>query len=224
MKMLDRENARDMRVGGASVGEIARRLGVSKSSVSVWVRDVRMTQGQMDVLNKNRGAFHLMASKAMSEKCANLRMGFREDGRRRALLKDWLHVAGCMLYWGEGSKTRNAVRLCNGDMQLMGLFVRFLRESLAVRDDEISVNIVCYDNNGLKVEDVQRRWLGVLNLSEKCIRQVRVNPDKRRTSGKKIGKLPYGVAEVVVCRTDLAQHISGAIAGYAGVETTQWAE
>ncbi|HEV2062313.1 MAG TPA: hypothetical protein VGR12_05630, partial [Solirubrobacteraceae bacterium] len=36
----ERQRAREMRAGGASIRRIARELGVAKSSVSVWVRDV----------------------------------------------------------------------------------------------------------------------------------------------------------------------------------------
>ncbi|MCA9419299.1 MAG: helix-turn-helix domain-containing protein, partial [Candidatus Omnitrophica bacterium] len=40
MKRELREQARQLRQNGISVREISRTLGVSKGSVSVWVRDI----------------------------------------------------------------------------------------------------------------------------------------------------------------------------------------
>jgi transposase len=39
-KLAERQQARALRRTGMPLGEIAARVGVSKSSVSVWVRDV----------------------------------------------------------------------------------------------------------------------------------------------------------------------------------------
>ena len=39
-KLVERRQARQLRRTGLPLGEIAARLGVSKSSVSSWVRDV----------------------------------------------------------------------------------------------------------------------------------------------------------------------------------------
>jgi AcrR family transcriptional regulator len=44
-KEAEREEARRLRAEGLSVRRIATRLGVAKSSVSVWVRDVEVTVG-----------------------------------------------------------------------------------------------------------------------------------------------------------------------------------
>ena len=40
MKAYEKKQALEMRKSGASIKEIAKRLGVSKGSVSVWVSDV----------------------------------------------------------------------------------------------------------------------------------------------------------------------------------------
>jgi transposase len=39
-KVIERQQARQLRRTGLPLAEIARRVGVSKSSVSLWVRDV----------------------------------------------------------------------------------------------------------------------------------------------------------------------------------------
>ena len=42
MKTQERRQARELRTQGWSVKEIERALGVSRSSVSLWVRDIQL--------------------------------------------------------------------------------------------------------------------------------------------------------------------------------------
>jgi hypothetical protein len=46
-------------------------------------------------------------------------------------------LAGCMLYWAEGAKARNAVKFSNSDPRMLVLFRRFLTDALAIEIDEI---------------------------------------------------------------------------------------
>lgn len=55
MKTEQREAARELRRQGRSVNEIVRELGVAKSSVSLWVRDVELTAEQQHELHNRRG-------------------------------------------------------------------------------------------------------------------------------------------------------------------------
>jgi len=45
-KKKEQIEAREMRQQGIAIGEIALKLGVSKGSVSVWVRDIPLTEEQ----------------------------------------------------------------------------------------------------------------------------------------------------------------------------------
>jgi transposase-like protein len=56
MKTVERNRARQLRrEGGASVKELARLLGVSKSTVSIWVRDIELTESQREALRRRMG-------------------------------------------------------------------------------------------------------------------------------------------------------------------------
>ena len=87
-----------------AITAIARRLGVSKGSVSVWVRDIALTEAQQTALrahythyeNQHRG------SRAVAAKYRALRQTYQAEGRHKAREGDPLHLAGCMLYWAEG--------------------------------------------------------------------------------------------------------------------------
>jgi transposase len=57
-KVVERARARDLRGQAWTINEIVAELGVSKSSVSVWVRDVEFdaaTRPVRSAANRNRG-------------------------------------------------------------------------------------------------------------------------------------------------------------------------
>ena len=60
-----------------------------------------------------------------------------------------------MLYWAEGSKTGNAVRLTNSDARMVRFFCRFLVTALGIDPLNIRVSINVYTNNGLSIRDVE---------------------------------------------------------------------
>ncbi|MGH3132336.1 MAG: hypothetical protein ACRDNY_01085, partial [Gaiellaceae bacterium] len=94
-------------IEGRSVKEIAKMVGASQSSVSVWVRDVIVDEPQRQALVARA---RTRRNQSRSEYFRARRQPFQEEGRILARRGDPLHVAGCMLYWAEGSKSRNAVQ------------------------------------------------------------------------------------------------------------------
>ena len=131
-------------------------------------------------------------------------------------------MAGCMLYWAEGSKGRNSLVLTNSDGEMLRFFARFLRESLAVRSEDITVRLNVYLGNGLSLTQVEAYWLELLDLEWDSLRKHAINHFPTSTSGLK-RTLPYGVCTIRVKRsTHLLQHIYGAIQEYAGFDEPRW--
>ena len=82
---------------------IARRLGVSVSSVSLWVRDIELSPSQRAALrNKISGGWSANAIAARRRRRLS-----QEGGRALVRDADPLFVAGIMLFWAEGAKARN---------------------------------------------------------------------------------------------------------------------
>ena len=127
-----------------------------------------------------------------------------------------------MLYWAEGSKSRNTVKLANSDAELVAFFCRFLRESLNVSDADMRLALNVYLGNDLTIEEIEAYWLRHLGLPRSCLRKHSVNCKPTSSSGRKKNKLPFGVATVSVPSTELVQHIYGAIQEYAGFENRAW--
>jgi hypothetical protein len=104
---------------------------------------------------------------------------------------------------------------------MMQFYIKFLRESLHVKDDQITIYINCYLGNGLTQFEIENYWLEVLSLKQENLRKTIVN-NKPQSSQQKGRKLPYGVCNILVHSTLLVNHIFGAIQEYAGIEKPEW--
>jgi len=210
----EKEESRRLREQGLSVNEIAKMLKVSKSSVSVWVRDHVLTDEQRQVLNA-RMSFAAANLKKMSD-AREKRDTHQQKGRLQAKAGDARFIAGCMLYWAEGSKKRNSVVFVNSDPEMMMFFVDFLRDYYGVQNAEITLSITAHVTSEMSLEQTVNFWLECLALDSSCLRKNTVrrgNPD---------GKLKYGIARLAVHRTDIVQGIFGAIQEFVGFDRPVW--
>jgi transposase-like protein len=221
-----RDEARRLRrAEGMAIKKIAQRIGVSPASVLVWTRDIELAPEQRAALQdrerRNRESFG-SRSETWAHVARMRRLEWQEEGRIRARLGDPLHEAGCMLYWGEGGKSRNLLSLANSDANMMRFFARFLRESLEVDPVRFRVRLNVYLGNGLALVEIEDHWLGALEAPRSCLRGHTLNSYPTSSSGQK-KSLPYGVCTLRVARaTPLVQHIYGAIQEYAGFEEPRW--
>jgi hypothetical protein len=126
-----------------------------------------------------------------------------------------------MLYWGEGAKNKNALKLATSDPDMLRFFTKFLRQSLLVDEAQMTIRINCYLNNGIEIADIELYWLNVLDVSKQCLGTTLINKQPR-SSLQKGRKLLYGTCEVAVHSTRLVQHIFGAIQEYTGIEKPEW--
>jgi len=114
-KVEAQEKAREMRADGRTLLAIATVLGVSKSSVSVWARDVEFEpQPRRASAHRRPHAQHL-AKLAEIEACD--RLGVERLG---ALTDDAFLAAGAALYAGEGAKGQ--LLFANTDVTMVRFF------------------------------------------------------------------------------------------------------
>jgi transcriptional regulator with XRE-family HTH domain len=207
---------------GLSVKDIARQLKVSPSSVSLWVRDIALTDSQVIALEEKRKLAFAQAQKKgaliKSESARYLRQSYQDEGRLKAEQKEWLHAAGCMLYWGEGSKGKNQVSLSNSHPPMLVFFKRFLQECYGVKTSELTFNCHIFPHHdGKKTEAF---WLKTLSLPNTCLRKTVIY--KPRGEGKRGETMPYGVGNLGIGNTKIVQGIFGAIQHYAQFEEKNW--
>jgi len=131
-------------------------------------------------------------------------------------------MAGCMLFWAEGSRGRNSVIFTNSDPAMVKYFARFLRECFAVPDDRIRITCNLFANHAERQQEIEDFWLETTGLPRSRQAKSIVNVYSKHSKKKRRNKLRYGTCRLVVCDTAVVQSIYGAIQEYAGFDRPQW--
>lgn len=222
MKTAERTRARKLRrEQGASVKELAELLGVSKSTVSIWVRDIQLTEAQYVALRRRMGG-RIDGSRANAVRALARRRAEQDSGRVDARKGDLLHAAGCMLYWAEGSRSRNAIEFTNSDPAMVSFFLRFLRECYGVPETKITVTCNLFADHLEHQREIEQFWLDQLRLPDESLRKSSVNVYSKYSKKKRRNRLPYGTCRLKVCDTRIVQSIYGAMQEYAGFDREEW--
>lgn len=203
--------------------EIARLVGCALSSVSCWTRDIQLTEDQCQALRSRNPAINgQLVAAANRARALALRREFQEMGRDIARTSDPGHVAGCMLFWAEGSRRRNTVVFTNSDPAMVRYFAQFLRTQFAVADDAFRIDCNLFADHVERQREIERFWLDMLDLPASCLRKSTVNVYSKYSQKKRQNKLPYGTVRVCVHSTRVVQSIYGSIQEYGGFVRPEW--
>lgn len=156
-KVTEQERARVLRAAGKMLREIADELGVSKSSVSVWVRDVEFTPRP-----RQRPMFlrpNILHLRRLAEIDDMNSWGLEQIG---TLSDEAFLVAGAALYAGEGSKTEGSVRFANSDPAMTRFFAAWFRRFFTV--DERRLRVRVYLHEGLDLDAAEEHWSRVTGV------------------------------------------------------------
>ena len=151
MKLEKKAMAIAIRKEGGSVREISSVLGVAKSSVSLWVRDITLSAASKEIIQKKYSNGQLKAQSARraqtSEKLRSANK-FAED----VITKFTQHTSAdqiicAMLYWCEGTKSSSDrdFAFTNSDPDLIVTFLRLLRTSFKIDENKFRVCVHLHD-------------------------------------------------------------------------------
>jgi hypothetical protein len=129
-----------------------------------------------------------------------------------------------MLYWAEGDKARNSVRLANSDPALVRYFAAFLRAYFAVEDERFRVTCNLFADHEPRQREIEQFWLETLSLSPASLCKSIVNRYSRYSQKKRKNKLPYGTCRVSVHNTEIVQTIYGSIQELGRFDRPEWLE
>lgn len=197
-------------------------VGVSLSSVSNWVRDVPISEDHRIALLQRTTSGHRRGSEANRARARTRRRSYQENGRALARRGDATHAAGSMLFWAEGSRTRNTVVFTNSDPEMIRYFAAFLRRYFSVAHESFTVTCNLFADHVARQNEIERFWLDTLGLPRTCLRRSIVNVYSKHSQKKRQNRLPYGTVRVCVHSTEIVQSIYGAIQEYAGFERPEW--
>lgn len=212
MKTKQKKEAIKLRKNGFSITKIAKNLDVSKGSVSVWVKDVLLTEEQKNILKENSRSNNKnlqIYSQERKTKHEKIRKGYRQEGFERAKDDDVFRVI-CGIYWGDGRKSKNTFSVTNCDSKMINLVGCWLcKEGFR---EKITFVIQCADKTTKSNEELKKWWKENLNfLDDSMFRKFTRYKINRASQWKRKDKQPNGTAKVSVYNTRLVQMIFGGI-------------
>jgi len=198
-----------LRQEGKSINEISSLLGVAKSSVSVWVRDIKLDVLQLRALSQ-KGHDRVAIEKRRQTRLTN-------EARKRQITIDTalseitevtyheLWLIGIMLYWAEGGKTQRLVRFSNGDPEMIKIMMAFFRIVCMVPEKKFRGYIHIHPH--LDHVKSEKYWSEISDIPTnqffKTYRKL-----NKSSQGKK-DSLPNGVFDIYVLDTKLFLKIEG---------------
>jgi len=209
LKNIERDAARKLRVEGYSLNEISRTLGVAKSSVSLWVRDIVLSESQENYL-KEKGFYREAIERRRTSRLAN-----EKEKREQVILaaeksitkisSKQLWFLGTMLYWAEGGKTQRLVRFSNGDPEMIKIMMAFFKRVCEVPDRKFRGYIHIHPH--LDYIEAETYWSVISGIPLDQFFKTYRMPNK--SSQNKKNSLPYGVFDIYVLDTKLFLKITG---------------
>jgi len=210
-----RERAIALRREGRSYREIREELSVSKSSLSLWLRHVVLTEEQRDRLVLLR---RQSASKAgrtaqaarLARRAATIASA--ESQIPAHLSESELFVAGVVAYWSEGSKAKpwrsgEQVNFINSDPALIDLFMRWLA-LIGVDLEDLTFRIAIHESANLDRAThcwADRVGVPASHFLKPTLKKHRPNTNRRNTGENYVGCLVIRVRR----STELNRQIEG---------------
>ena len=112
------------------------------------------------------------------------------------IINDRVALVGAALYWAEGAKHRNHLKLSNADAAMISAYMYWLRNSLQVLEEDIRCHVYGYTDNGYTEKDLLRYWSTVTRVPTTRFYKTVFVKSKGRKKRKNV--LPFGVLHVSV--------------------------
>ena len=170
-KQAEYEKAIILRKTGKSLKKIAKLLGVSTSIVSVWSKEVKLTEEQKEKLKKRKVRVrHLrrLAKQSHLEKVLRVKKLFKDaNAEIKPLSKKELFLTGIALYWAEGFKSikENRLGFCNSDPRMIKFILKWFKKSLKVKNEDFILRTEFNETHRDRTEEIKSFWSKITGIS-----------------------------------------------------------
>ncbi len=169
------------RIEGFSYREISDKYGISKSTASLWLKDVKVSgkgkkrlsllsdDGRKKAANTNKEK----AKKRFLEVLENCSVLTSKHRKNHEDLKIYL----ALLYWGEGAKTGRRMMFINSDPEMIKTFLYLLRKSFLVDENKFRAVLHLHDYH--KDYEMLEYWSAFTKISKN-----RISIHRKENTGK----------------------------------------
>ncbi|SER41679.1 hypothetical protein SAMN04487983_101617 [Streptomyces sp. yr375] len=207
-----RDKARELRLQGLTYDQIQVELGCSKSSISLWVRDLpkperRDSAEQARLAGRKRWEHELAVrdeARQQTKAAAAEQIGKMSD-------RD-LFMAGVALYWAEGGKDkpyarRESVQFVNSDPGVIRVYMAWL-DLLGVDRERLRYRVMIHMT--ADVEGANRYWADLVGVNVSLFQRTTIKKHNPKTVRKNVGENYRGCLVIGVLQgAELYRRIEG---------------
>lgn len=209
MKLKEKIEAINLRKLGKSYGEIRAKLGVSKSTLSLWLKDIKLTQEQEKWLYVTLRQKHArQLAKIKKEKRIKKTENIVAEAKNEftALVQDPLFLAGLMLYWAEGDKSdlREDVKISNSDPAMIRFMMRWFRGICKVPEEKFRIALHIHALHCR--QDIEDCWSRLTGIPGNQFHKTQIKPTTLR---QRRNPLYDGTCAITIHNRNLFRRIKG---------------
>lgn len=208
-----RERARELRLQGMTYDQIQVELGCSKSSISLWVRDLpkprpRYTEEER-LTRMNAGLASLRASQD-AERLETKRIARESVGE---ISDRELFLTGVALYWAEGMKDksysrRESLLFINSDPNVIKVYLSWLA-LLGVTRERLHLRVSIHET--ANVTEAEDFWADLTGVPRTDFMRVTLKKHSPKTARKNTGEAYRGCLVIYVTKSaELYRRVEGA--------------
>jgi len=196
--------AKKLRVKGYSVKELHKMLGVSKSTISLWVQNVELSEKAKARLQRNYTNGQLASQKTIKEKTRQKNIQADNFAKEILLKIDFNKtnqaVLCAMIYFCEGNKSlKSLVTFTNSDADLVRTFLYLLRNSFDLDEKKFRVLMHLHKYHNEKTQ--KDFWSSITGIPQEQFNRSYLKPNsgKYKKEGYQ-GCIKVHYADVSVAR------------------------
>jgi hypothetical protein len=166
MKGSQMRQAIELRRKGFSLNEISVQLSVSKSTASLWTKNVLIsTNGIKRIKDRSKKALAKSSETLHARKLNRIKIAEIDSMKLINPITpnmDNSITALSMMYWCEGSKNGRSVCFTNSDPDLVKLFITLFRKCFKIREDKIRIGVHLHDYHN--ETEILKFWSSVIDV------------------------------------------------------------
>ena len=210
-----RAKARELRGQGMDYEEIAAAIGVAKSSVSLWVRDLPTPARLSYAESRKRsaeGARRYWATEGPARETRRAAPRAAAAGQIGDLTDRELLIAGAIAYWCEGTKSKpyrrsERVVFTNSDPSLIRFFLLFLKKA-GTGIENLTLRVHIHENADAQAAELF--WIKMTGAKREQFLAPVLKRHNPKTARKNTGESYHGCLRIDVKRSsDLYRKIEG---------------
>lgn len=205
-KIEEKLRAIELRRRGYSVNEIVKEVGVAKSSVSVWIRNVYLVPKARNRLLSRISMGQMMAAESKRKETKRVMDFYR--GRDFVQMSKISHsrmsdkILCAIIYWCEGAKSHSSgVKFTNSDPHLVYTFLKLFRSAYNLDEAKfrICLHLHEYHNSAKQIAF----WSKITRINPKQFMKPYLKPH----TGKRIKDNYPGCVAIGYHSNDIAKQL-----------------